>query len=121
MAAPDLSHLERRWHCRLTTTGRRTGQPRTVTIWFALGPGTVYLTGGAARPQWCRNLAVHPEVVVEIGGERWRGRARIVEDPDEADAVRERFVRRYWLARLARPFGGYTRSVPVVVDVAGPA
>jgi deazaflavin-dependent oxidoreductase (nitroreductase family) len=118
---PDLSHLERCWNCRLTTTGRKTGKPRTVTIWFALGPGTVYLTGGAERPQWCRNLAANPEVVVEIGGERWRGRARVVLDDREADAVRERFVRRYVLARLSRLFGGYTRSVPVVVAIEGRA
>lgn len=121
MADVDLSHLERHWNCRLTTTGRKTGEPRRVTIWFALGPGTVYLTGGADRPQWCRNLAVHPEVVVEIGGERLRGRARVIEDDAEAEAIRGRFVSRYWLARLSRPFGGYTRSVPVVIDVQGAA
>jgi deazaflavin-dependent oxidoreductase (nitroreductase family) len=118
---PDLSHLERFWNCRLTTTGRTSGQPRTVTIWFALGAGTVYLTGGADRPQWCRNLAVNPGVTLDIGGERWHGRARVVEDEAEAESVRTRFVDRYWLARLSRPFGGYTRSVPVVIDVEGRA
>ena len=121
MAGTDLSHLERYWNCRLTATGRKSGAPRTVTIWFALGPGTVYLTGGAERPQWCRNVAADPEVVVEIGRERLRGRARVVEDEQEAADIRERFVGRYWMARISRLFGGYTQSVPVVVDVEGPA
>ena len=121
MTARDLAHLERHWNCRLTTTGRRSGAPRTVTIWFALAPGKVYLTGGAERPQWCRNLAVDPDVVVQIGRERLRGRARVVEDAREAETVRQRFVSRYWLARLSRPFGGYTRSVPVEIEILGPA
>lgn len=119
MSTPDLSHLERHWNCRLTTTGRKSGTPRRVTIWFALGPGVVYLTGGAERPHWCRNLAADPAVTVEIGGERWRGRARIVEDAREAESVRQRFVSRYLLARISQLFGGYKTSVPVVITLEG--
>jgi len=116
----DLSRLERYWNCRLTTRGRRSGEPREVTIWFALGPGTVYLTGSATHPHWCRNLQASPEVSVRIGSETLPGIARVVEDPDEADAVRQRFVKRYLMARLSRPFGGYQDSIPVVIDVSSP-
>ena len=34
-----------------------------------------------------------------------------------AEEIRNRFVDRYILARMARPFGGYTRSVAVEVVV----
>jgi deazaflavin-dependent oxidoreductase (nitroreductase family) len=105
------------WNCRLTTTGRKTGRPRTVTLWFVPDGDRVYLAGGAANPQWCRNLRVHPEVVLEVGGVRRAGRARVVEDASEAAAVRDRFTQRYLLARLSRLFGGYTSSVAVVVDL----
>jgi deazaflavin-dependent oxidoreductase (nitroreductase family) len=118
--APDLEHLERYWNCRLTTRGRRSGEPREVTIWFALGAGTVYLTGSATHPHWCRNLLASPEVTLRIGTEKLLGTARVVEDPAEARAIRQRFVDRYWLARLSRPFGGYRDSIPVVVDVRSP-
>ena len=113
----DPSRLDRHWNCRLTTKGRRSGEPRTVTIWFVAEPGRVLLTGGAEGPQWSRNLRADPAVGLEIGHETLRGRARVVEDPDEADAVRDRFVRKYLRARLSRWFGGYTRSVPVVVEL----
>jgi len=113
----DLSRLDRYWNCRLTTTGRKSGKPRGVTIWFALGPGTVYLTGGREEPQWCRNIRADGRVTLEIGGERLTGRARVIDDPGEAGAIRDRFVARYLLARLSRPFGGYTASTPVVVEV----
>lgn len=115
--AADPSRLNRHWNCRLTTTGRRSGQPRTVTIWFVAEPGRVLLTGGPQGPQWSRNLRAHPSVELQIGRERLRGRARVVEDPGEGAGIRDRFVRKYLLARLSRPFGGYTRSLPVVVEL----
>ena len=116
----DLSHLERYSNCRLTTRGRRSGEPRQVTISFALAPGTVYLTGSASHPHWCRNLEASPEVSLRIGPETLSGRARVVEDPAEAEAVRQRFVKRYLMARLSRPFGGYRDSIPVVIDISPP-
>jgi deazaflavin-dependent oxidoreductase (nitroreductase family) len=116
----DLAPLERHWNCRLTTTGRRSGQPRTVTIWFALDPTPtprVFLTGSATPPQWQRNLRADPNVTVQIGGTRLRGRARVASDAAEAEAVRQRFVRRYRLAWLARALGrGYVDSTAVVVE-----
>jgi deazaflavin-dependent oxidoreductase (nitroreductase family) len=120
----DLASLQRHWNCRLTVRGRRTGRPRSVTIWFALDPEQqrVYLTGSSEPPQWYRNLRAEPDVEVQIGATRLRGRARAVDDPGVAAAIRERFVRRYWLARLARALGrGYVDSVAAVVEDLRPA
>jgi hypothetical protein len=124
----DPNRLDRHWNCRLTTKGRRSGELRTVTIWFVAEPGRILLTGGAEGPQWSRNLRADPEVELQnlradpevelqIGREKLHGRARVIDDPDEGDAIRDRFVRKYLLARLSRLFGGYTRSVPVVVEL----
>ena len=112
----DLSSLESHWNCRLTTRGRRSGQAREATIWFALGSGVVYLTGSASHPHWCRNLEANPEVSLRIGEMRLEGVARVARDADEAGEIRQNFVERYLLARLSRIFGGYTDSIPVIVE-----
>lgn len=117
MPKHDLSRLERSWNCRLTTRGRSSGEPREVTIWFALGPDIVYLTGSAGNPHWCRNVRANSAVELRIGGQQFSGQARVIDDPGEAAAIRQRFVDRYLMARLARPFGGYTDSVAVVIDL----
>jgi deazaflavin-dependent oxidoreductase (nitroreductase family) len=121
----DLAPLEAHWNCRLTTRGRKSGQPRTVTIWFALEPGEgdakIFLTGDAKPPQWVRNLRANPEVTVQIGKTRLRGRARVAGEA-EAETIRRRFTRRYFLARVARAIGrGYVDSVAVVVEHLEPA
>ena len=113
----DFAALDRHWNCQLRVRGRKTGKERSVTIWFALGDGKVFLTGGAKESNWVKNLRANPDAVVQIGSTRLRGRARVVDDPAEADAVRRRFVRRYLMARLSRLIGtGYTDSTAVVID-----
>jgi deazaflavin-dependent oxidoreductase (nitroreductase family) len=118
----DFAALDRHWNCKLSVRGRKSGQERTVTIWFALGDGKVFLTGAGKEPNWLRNARANADVVVQIGTTRLRGRARVVDDPAEAESVRQRFVRRYVLARLSRMLGrGYTDSSAVVVDQLQPA
>jgi deazaflavin-dependent oxidoreductase (nitroreductase family) len=65
---------------RLTTTGRRTGQPRSVIVgYFEDGPNLVTLAmNGWADPEpaWWLNLQIQPDVTVELAGEAVRcGRA----------------------------------------------
>jgi deazaflavin-dependent oxidoreductase (nitroreductase family) len=122
-AQPDLVALAKHWNCRLTVPGRKSGRPRTVTMWFAPDPaeGRVYLTGSGEPPHWVRNVraneAAGGAVTLQVGAARLRGRARVVDDPAEAEAIRMRFVRRYLGARLARALGrGYVDSAAVVVD-----
>ena len=121
MSVIDFVALDRHWNCRLSVRGRKTGVERSVTIWFALGDGKLFLTGDAKGPQWLRNARANPDVIVKIGDTRLRGRARVVEDAAEAESVRQRFVRRYLMARLARMIGsGYTDSTAVVIDALEP-
>jgi deazaflavin-dependent oxidoreductase (nitroreductase family) len=120
-AAIDWKALDRHWNCKLTVRGRKSGKERTVTIWYAVGDGQVFLTGGPDNPQWARNAAANPDVVVQIGGQRLRGRARVVAEGPEAESIRKRFTQRYVMARISKLFGGYTKSVAVVVGGLAPA
>ena len=51
--------------CYLTTTGRITGRPHEIEIWFAFPPDpastTLYLmAGGRERSDWVKNLLQNP-------------------------------------------------------------
>ena len=64
----------------LTTTGSRSGEPRVAPLIYGRH-GVDYLVvaskGGAPKPPaWYVNLSKHPEVEVQIMGERFRARAR---------------------------------------------
>jgi deazaflavin-dependent oxidoreductase (nitroreductase family) len=57
---------------RLTTSGRNSGEPRSVIIgYFEDGPNLVSMAmngWGAGEPAWWLNLQAHPEAVVELAG-----------------------------------------------------
>jgi deazaflavin-dependent oxidoreductase (nitroreductase family) len=64
----------------LTTTGRRSGQPRTNALIYRQHGGdylVVASKGGADEPpDWYRNLQADPEVQVQVRGERFAAKAR---------------------------------------------
>lgn len=81
----------------LTTTGRRTGRPREIEIWFTRqGPRYHLIAEHRERAQWVRNIQADPRVRVRVGARRRAGRARLVRgDTALAAAVRRRSERKY--------------------------
>ena len=66
MTAPGPS-LAGEDYCYLTTTGRVSGKPHTIEIWFSLEAGVLYLLAGSReRADWVRNLRRAPSVQVRI-------------------------------------------------------
>lgn len=80
----------------LTTTGRRSGQPRTApVVYLAEGERMVVINTNAGNeriPAWSLNLMDNPEAEVEIGRERRRVRARIADGEERADLWRKHNV-----------------------------
>jgi deazaflavin-dependent oxidoreductase (nitroreductase family) len=50
----------------ITTTGRRSGQPRRLEMWFHNLDGRVYITGTPGRRDWYANLVAHPEFTFHL-------------------------------------------------------
>jgi len=112
-------YLDAEDFCYLTTTGRVTGRPHEIEIWFALGPGngTLYmLSGGRDRSDWVRNLIQTPSVTVRVSGESFEGRARLVQDPDEDGLARRLLVEKY--ESTPGSLSNWRRTaLPVAVDL----
>jgi deazaflavin-dependent oxidoreductase (nitroreductase family) len=98
----------------LTTTGRRSGLPREIEIWFTSQDGRYHLVAETGeRAQWVRNLRADPRVRWRVGARAFRGRARVVDPAREAElaaTVRARSRAKYgWgdgLIVELRPEGG---------------
>jgi len=51
----------------ITTTGRQSGQPRRIEIWFHRLDGKYYITGTPGRPRsWYANLVAHPSFTFHL-------------------------------------------------------
>jgi deazaflavin-dependent oxidoreductase (nitroreductase family) len=91
-----LRYLAGEQFCYLTTTGRRTGKPHTIEIWFALDQSTLFLlSGGGEDSDWVKNLQWEPAVSVRIGLLEVLGRARTKLSPDEDERARRLLLEKY--------------------------
>jgi F420H(2)-dependent quinone reductase len=75
--------------CLLTTTGRRSGQPRTAPVLYLADGDRLIVIGSNAgnerAPAWSLNLKAHPDAEVEIGSNRRSVRARVAEGDERAE------------------------------------
>lgn len=84
----------------LTTSGRITGTPHLIEIWFAMGEGCVYLLSGEGdRSDWVRNIMVAPDVILEIGDRKRHVRARVLSEGSEGDTLARALLAAKYTAR----------------------
>lgn len=102
----------------LTTTGRKTGQPRAVMLTSPVQDGeTIVIVasrgGDDHHPAWFLNLRDHPDVDVAFAGRPKRSMRARVASPDERAALWPRVTAAY------RGYGNYQtrtdREIPLVL------
>src|SRR5215831_4719211 len=86
----------------ITTTGRKSGLPRQIEIWFVESDGFIYiLAEHGIDAQWVKNILANPQVHVRIGKDEWNGTARVL-DPEKDD---DSYLRARKLARQKYDWG----------------
>jgi deazaflavin-dependent oxidoreductase (nitroreductase family) len=94
-AGGEIDGMHRERIVLLTTTGRRTGQPRTTPMMFHRdGDRVLVIASGAGAPRhpdWYLNLVAHPQVTVEVGDEAGAPRTAVARslEGDERTAMWE--------------------------------
>jgi deazaflavin-dependent oxidoreductase (nitroreductase family) len=111
-------------YCYLTTTGRRSGKPHQIEIWFAdAGDGrTLYLlAGGRDGSDWVQNLRADPTCSVRMGSRdapMTRGTARVLDDPDDQAATARRLVYEKYQPRNDGDLASWrVDALPVAVEL----
>jgi deazaflavin-dependent oxidoreductase (nitroreductase family) len=100
----------------LTTKGRRSGQPRPTPLIYGTHDGAYLVVaskgGSDEPPAWYRNLSDDPDVEVQVGGDRFRARARTAGAEEKPVLWRE-------MAEIWPAYDEYQqktdRDIPVVV------
>jgi deazaflavin-dependent oxidoreductase (nitroreductase family) len=100
----------------LTTSGRRTGRPRTTPLGYFEDRGRYVITASNSgldrHPGWFHNLKANPAVRVQVGGRRLGAQAEVAEGSER---------RRLWerLMALSPSYAAYarrtSREIPMVV------
>ncbi len=86
--------LERDTLIDITTTGRRTGQPRRTEIWFHYQDGQIFITGSPGPRGWYANMRADPSFT-------WHFKQSFASDvPAVATPITDEDERRALFARM---------------------
>jgi deazaflavin-dependent oxidoreductase (nitroreductase family) len=100
----------------LTTTGRKTGQPRTTPLGYFKQDGSLVViasNGGADQnPAWFYNLKSNPQVTLQIGNKHLAAKAEVVDADKRGQMWAE-------LVKMAPAYEHYTtrtkREIPMII------
>jgi deazaflavin-dependent oxidoreductase (nitroreductase family) len=114
-----LTSLAKEDFCYLTTTGRVTGKPHTIEIWFGAGDRSLYLlSGGGDKADWVQNLRKEPNVNVRIASHHFHGMARLVSDPQEEMAARTIVADKYKEREANGSLSEWARTaLPIAIEL----
>jgi deazaflavin-dependent oxidoreductase (nitroreductase family) len=113
-----LSELSKEEYCYLTTTGRVSGRPHEIEIWFGVHGNSLYLLSGSERSDWVLNLLKNPAVTVRIAGHNFSGIARLVSDREEDQRARYLIAEKYQEWGEGKTLSPWAQTaLPVAIDV----
>jgi deazaflavin-dependent oxidoreductase (nitroreductase family) len=79
----------------LTTTGRKSGEPRVTPLQYELIDSIHWVASGWGKDaDWLKNIRREPQVHVQVGGVNFPARVELIEDPAQvADFLEVRLKR----------------------------
>jgi deazaflavin-dependent oxidoreductase (nitroreductase family) len=122
MEPNPLRRLERvagRQTTTLTHSGRKTGKPHEVTIWFVLHDDKLYIGTANVNRQWVRNVQKTPKIRLSIGGETFEGDARFLTERAEHERAMSAIRQKYWMFRPLLAMGRFLTAMGLMRDNTG--
>ena len=93
----------------LTTTGRKTGEPREIEIWFVQFAGRFYILAEMFhRAQWVKNIMNDPRVRVRLADDEFQATARVLDNERDNETWQK-------AQELARKKYGWGDGLPVEI------
>ncbi|MFN8499466.1 MAG: nitroreductase family deazaflavin-dependent oxidoreductase [Anaerolineae bacterium] len=114
MTVEDPTGLTAEQYLYLTTTGRVTGLPREIEIWYVFDDGKFYvLAEHFYQAQWVKNIQRQPRVRVRIAGRTFEAVARVLDEAADGEAWQT-------AQRLGREKYGWGDGLPVEITFISP-
>lgn len=88
--------LSRYREIKITVTGRKSGRPVSIPVWFVLEDDTLYLLPvHGSDTQWYKNALKNPEIRIEARGEGAELKAVPITDAAKVASIIDKFRGKY--------------------------
>jgi len=113
----DLKNrLSRPREINITVTGRKSGRPISIPVWFVLAEGKLYLLPvQGSDTQWYKNALKNPTIQIESGGEKAELKVTPITDPKQVASVAEKFRAKYGPSDVKKYYSKF--DVAVLADL----
>jgi deazaflavin-dependent oxidoreductase (nitroreductase family) len=90
------NRLSRLNEITITVTGRKSGRPISIPVWFVLEDGKLQLLPvSGSDTQWYKNVLKKPLMRIHAGADNAELRVVLVTDPTQVSSVVEKFRAKY--------------------------
>ena len=88
--------ISRSREINITVTGRKSGRPISIPIWFVSEGDKLYLLPvQGSGTQWYKNALKNPSIRIDAGGEKAELKVTPITDPKQVASVAEKFRAKY--------------------------
>ena len=100
----------------ITVTGRKSGRPISIPIWFVFDNDTLYLLPvKGSDTQWYKNVLKNPSIRIEARNAKAELKATPVTDPAQVKSVVEKFRGKYGAGDVKKYYSNF--DVAVIVQM----
>ena len=109
----DLKNrLSRSREINITVTGRKSGRPISIPVWFVLEGGKLYLLPvQGSDTQWYKNALKNPSIRIESDGEKAELKVTPITDPKQVASVVEKFRAKYGASDVKKYYSKFDAAV----------
>lgn len=115
MLAPSdglKDHLARYREIKITVTGRKSGRPISVPVWFVLDADKLYLLPvQGSETQWYKNVLKNPAMRIDARGVGAEFNAAPITDAKQVASVVEKFRKKYGAGDVKKYYSKFDVAV----------
>jgi deazaflavin-dependent oxidoreductase (nitroreductase family) len=96
---------------KITVTGRKSGRPISIPIWFVFDEELYLLPVQGSDTQWYKNALKNPSIRVRAGGAEAKSKVVPITDPKEVSTVVEKFRSKYGAGDVKKYYSKFDVAV----------
>jgi len=96
---------------KITVTGRKSGRPISIPVWFVFDEELYLLPVQGSDTQWYKNALKNPSIRVRAGGAEAECKAVPITDPKEVSKVIEKFRSKYGAGDVKKYYSKFDVAV----------
>jgi len=101
----------------LTVTGRKSGKPFTIPVWFVVEDNTLYLLPvHGSDTQWYKNALKHPSIRVEARDANAVLQVAPITDSSRVSSIVEKFRTKYGAANVKKYYTKFDVAVLTYIN-----